>query len=184
MPTTTLAELLVEELRDLYSAESQLTKALPRLSAAACDEGLKSGFSRHLAQTREHLARLDRVLELLDASPKGKACQAMKGLIAEGEQKVKEDASAAIRDAALIAAAQKVEHYEIAGYGTVRTYAELLGEDEIVSLLQKTLDEETDTDRQLTKLASALNVKAETSGEMGEAARQDGSRERSSARDA
>jgi ferritin-like metal-binding protein YciE len=176
MPTTTLEGLLVEELRDLYSAESQLTKALPKLAAAASDEALKSSFDHHLEQTREHLQRLDRVMELLEASPKGKACKAMKGLVAEGEQRMKEEASPAVRDAALIAAAQKIEHYEIAGYGTVRTYAELLGEDEIVSLLQKTLEEEAETDRQLTKLASALNVKAETTGEMSEAAPPDGSR--------
>lgn len=174
MTTTTLEELLVEELRDLYSAESQLTKALPKMSGAATDGKLKAGLDRHLKQTREHLHRLDRVMELLDASPKGRTCKAMKGLVAEGAEKIRENASAPVRDAALIAAAQKVEHYEIAGYGTVRTYAELLGEEEICALLQKTLYEEAEADRQLTKLASALNVKAETSGnEMGEAARQD-----------
>jgi len=160
--TTNLEELLVEELKDLYSAETQLTKALPKMAEAATDENLKAGFEKHLEQTREHIARLDRAMELLDASPKGKTCKAMKGLIAEGEEKIKEDASDAVKDAALIGAAQKVEHYEIAGYGTVRTYAELLGEEEIVELLQETLDEEAETDRQLTQLASSLNLKAET----------------------
>lgn len=160
--TTTLHELLIDELKDLYNAETQLTKALPKMAKAATDENLKAGFEEHLDQTHEHIARLDRAMELLDASPKGKTCKAMKGLLAEGEEKIKEDAAPAVKDAALIGAAQKVEHYEIAGYGTVRTYAKLLGEDEVVSLLQETLDEEAETDRKLTQLASSLNVKAET----------------------
>jgi ferritin-like metal-binding protein YciE len=163
--TTSLHELLIEELKDLYSAETQLTKALPKMAKAANDEALKAGFEEHLDQTQEHIARLDRVMELLDASPKGKVCKAMKGLVAEGEEKIHEDASPAVKDAALICAAQKVEHYEIAGYGTVRTFAELLGQDEVVSLLQETLDEEAETDRKLTQLASSLNLKAETGGE-------------------
>lgn len=159
--TTTLQELLIDELKDLYSAETQLTKALPKMAKAASDEKLKAGFEEHLDQTHEHIARLDRAMELLDASPKGKTCKAMKGLIAEGEEKIEEDAAPAVKDAALIGAAQKVEHYEIAGYGTVRTYAELLGEDEVVSLLQETLDEEAETDRKLTVLASSLNLQAD-----------------------
>ena len=163
--TATLHELLVEELRDLYNAETQLTKALPKMAKAATDESLKAGFEEHLDQTHEHIARLERAMELLDAPTKGKTCKAMKGLIAEGEEKIKEDASPSVRDAALIGAAQKVEHYEIAGYGTVRTYAELLGEEEVVSLLQQTLDEEAETDRKLTQLASSLNLKADTEGE-------------------
>ena len=166
--TTNLHELLIDELRDLYNAETQLTKALPKMAKAATDESLRAGFEEHLDQTHEHIARLDRAMELLEASPKGKTCKAMKGLIAEGEEKIKEDASPAVKDAALIGAAQKVEHYEIAGYGTVRTYAELLGEDEVVSLLQETLDEEAETDRKLTQLASSLNLKAETEGDMEE----------------
>ena len=157
--STTLQELLIEELQDLYSAETQLTKALPKMAKAASDEKLRTGFEEHLDQTHEHIARLDRAMEILEASPKGKTCKAMKGLIAESEEKIKEDASDAVRDAALIGAAQKVEHYEIAGYGTVRTYAELLGEEEVVELLQETLDEEAETDRKLTQLASSLNLK-------------------------
>lgn len=160
--TTNLEELLIDELKDLYSAETQLTKALPKMAKAATDENLRAGFEKHLEQTREHIARLDRAMELLEASPKGKTCKAMKGLIAEGEEKINEDASDAVKDAALIGAAQKVEHYEIAGYGTVRTYAELLGEEEVVELLQETLDEEAETDRQLTQLASSLNLKVDT----------------------
>ena len=167
--TTSLHELLIDELKDLYSAETQLTKALPKMAKAANHEALKAGFEAHLDQTHEHIARLDRVMEILDASPKGKTCKAMKGLVAEGEEKIDEDASPAVKDAALICAAQKVEHYEIAGYGTVRTFAELLGQDEVVSLLQETLDEEAETDRKLTELASSLNLKAETGeGEQGE----------------
>ncbi len=163
--TTSLHELLIDELQDLYNAETQLTKALPKMAKAATDESLKAGFEEHLDQTHEHIARLERAMELLEAPTKGKTCKAMKGLIAEGEEKIKEDASSAVKDAALIGAAQKVEHYEIAGYGTVRTYAELLGEDEVVSLLQETLDEEAETDRKLTQLASSLNLKAETEGD-------------------
>ncbi len=160
--TTTLQELLIEELKDLYSAETQLTKALPKMAKAASDENLKAGFEEHLDQTHEHIARLDRAMELLDASPKGKTCKAMKGLIAEGEEKIKEDASPAVRDAALIGAAQKVEHYEIATYGCLRTYAEMLGFDEQADLLQETLDEEKDTDENLTELAvSCINLEAE-----------------------
>lgn len=159
--TTSLHDLLIDELKDLYNAETQLTKALPKMAKAANDEALKAGFEEHLDQTHEHIARLDRVMEILEVSPKGKICKAMKGLVAEGEEKIDEDASPAVKDAALIGAAQKVEHYEIAGYGTVRTFAELLGHDEVVSLLQETLDEEAETDRKLTELASSLNLKAE-----------------------
>jgi len=163
--TTSLHDLLIEELKDLYSAETQLTKALPKMAKAANDEALRAGFEEHLEQTQEHIVRLDRVMELLDASPEGKTCKAMKGLVAEGEDTIDEDASPAVKDAALICAAQKVEHYEIAGYGTVRTFAELLGQDEVVALLQETLDEESETDRKLTALASSLNLKAESGDE-------------------
>ena len=163
--TTSLHDLLIDELKDLYSAETQLTIALPKMAKAANDEGLKAGFEEHLDQTHEHFARLDRVMELLEASPRGKTCKAMKGLVAEGEEKIDEDASPAVKDAALICAAQKVEHYEIAGYGSVRTFAEILGQDEVVALLQETLDEEAETDRRLTELASSLNLKAEKGGD-------------------
>ena len=163
--TTSLHDLLIDELKDLYSAETQLTIALPKMAKAANDEALKAGFEEHLDQTHEHIARLDRVMELLEASPRGKTCKAMKGLVAEGEEKIDEDASPAVKDAALICAAQKVEHYEIAGYGSVRTFAEILGQDEVVALLQETLDEEAETDRRLTELASSLNIKAEKGGD-------------------
>ena len=160
--TTTLHELLIDELKDLYSAETQLTKALPKMAKAANDEALKAGFEEHLDQTHEHIARLDRVMELLEASPKGKVCKAMKGLVAEGEEKIDEDASPAVKDAALICAAQKVEHYEIASYGCARTFANLLGYTDAAARLQQTLDEEGAADKKLTELAeTTINVEAE-----------------------
>ena len=153
--TTSLHDLLIDELKDLYSAETQLTIALPKMAKAANDEALKAGFEEHLDQTHEHIARLDRVMELLEASPRGKTCKAMKGLVAEGEEKIDEDASPAVKDAALICAAQKVEHYEIGTYGTLRTFAENMGHSDIVDLLQQTLDNEKATDAALTAIAEA-----------------------------
>lgn len=156
-----LNEILIEELQDLYSAETQLTKALPKLAKAATNEELKAGFQEHLEQTKVHVTRLERVFELLGAKPQGKTCKAMEGLIAEGSEKIELDAEPAAKDAALIGAAQKVEHYEIAGYGTVRTWAEVLGEDEVADLLQETLDEESETDEKLTELSETVNDEAE-----------------------
>lgn len=156
-----LSELLVLELQDLYSAEKQLLTALPKLAEAAANEELQSGFTEHLEQTRQHVERLERAMEILGASPQGKTCKAMQGLIAEGEELLKEDAEPAVRDAALIAAAQKVEHYEIASYGSARTYAELLEQDEVAELLQETLDEEGDTDKRLSEIAETINDEAE-----------------------
>lgn len=157
-----LSDLLVHELQDLYSAETQLVKALPKMAKAASNDELKTGFTEHLDQTKEHVERLERVMEILGHSPKGKTCKAMEGLIAEGEETIEEDAEPEVRDAALITAAQKVEHYEIAGYGSARTHAELLEQDEIAELLQQTLDEEGETDKLLTEIASSINVEAET----------------------
>jgi len=154
----TLRDLLIDELMDLYNAEQQLVKALPKMANAANNEDLKDGFTEHLAQTEGHVERLEQVFGLLEAPVKGKKCKAMEGLIAEGEEKIDEDASATLKDAALICAAQKVEHYEIAGYGTVRTFAEVLGYDDIVSILQETLDEESETDETLTAIASSINA--------------------------
>jgi ferritin-like metal-binding protein YciE len=161
MQLSTLEDLLVEELKDLYSAENQLLKALPKMAKAATSKALKAGFEKHLKQTEGHVERLEQVCETLDVSPKGKKCKAMEGLIEEGADVIEEDAEAEVKDAALIAAAQKVEHYEIAGYGCVRTYAELLGNSKAAKLLQQTLDEEADTDKALTKLAESINVEAE-----------------------
>ena len=153
-------ELLVEELKDLYSAENQLIKALPRMAKAATSDELKNAFQTHLEQTKEHAARLEKVMKQLDESPKGKTCKAMKGLIEEGKEAMEEDAEDVIMDLALITAAQKVEHYEIAGYGCARTLAELSGEKKIAATLQETLDEEGETDKLLTEVAMGLNVEA------------------------
>lgn len=155
-----LRELLVYELKDLHSAETQLVKALPKMAKAASDDDLADAFEEHLEQTRGQIERLERAFEVLGEKPKGKTCEAMKGLIAEGEDILTEDATDDVRDAALIAAAQKIEHYEIAGYGTVRTFANLLGEKEVAELLQASLEEEGDTDKKLTEIAEALNVEA------------------------
>src|SRR5476649_2684239 len=124
----TLHDVYVEQLRDLYSAENQLIKALPKMAKAAQDETLKKGFEEHLKQTKGHAARLEEIFQGLDEKPTGKKCKAMEGLIEEGAETIGEKASPAAKDAMLIAAAQRVEHYEIAGYGTVKTYANLLGE--------------------------------------------------------
>jgi ferritin-like metal-binding protein YciE len=157
---TTLQELFIHEAKDLYSAETQLTKALPKMAKAASDADLKAGFEHHLEETREHLKRLERIAEILEFTPKGKKCLAMEGLVAEGEETIGEDASPSVKDAALISAAQKVEHYEIAGYGTLRAFAELLGHDEVRELIEETLEEEKATDEKLTELAMNINVEA------------------------
>lgn len=157
----TLHDLFIHETKDLYSAENQLTKALPKMAKAASDPDLKAGFKRHLEETREHLKRLERIAEILEFSPKGKKCLAMEGLVAEGEETISEDAAPSVKDAALISAAQKVEHYEIAGYGTLRAFAELLGYDEVRELVEETLEEEKATDEKLTELAASINVEAD-----------------------
>jgi len=161
MKMESLRELFVEELRDLYSAENQILKALPKMVKAASSKELKKGFEDHLAQTKGHVERLEKIFEGLDESPKGKKCKGMEGLLEEGKEWMQEDAEPEVMDAGLIAAAQHVEHYEMAGYGCVRTYAELLGNKGAAQLLQKTLDEEKQTDSKLTNLASTINVEAE-----------------------
>jgi len=161
MQLSSLEDLFVDELKDLYSAETQLTKALPKMAKAASSKELKAGFEKHLKQTEGHVERLEQICEELEVSPKGKKCKAMEGLIEEGSEVIEEDAEPEVKDAALIAAAQRVEHYEIAGYGCVRTYAKLLGHSSAMKLLQQTLDEEGDTDKALSKLAEAINVEAE-----------------------
>jgi ferritin-like metal-binding protein YciE len=161
MEMSNLQELYVEELKDLFSAENQLLKALPRMAKAASDPGLKKAFELHTRETQGQIQRLERIFKDLDESPKGKKCKAMEGLIAEGKELLEEDATPEVLDAGLIAAAQKVEHYEIASYGTVRTYAQLLGDDRAAKLLQQTLDEEGNTDKKLTALAeSCINLEA------------------------
>ena len=162
MEMTSLQDLFVEDLKDLYSAETQLTKALPKMAKAATHPDLKQAFQTHLAETEVQIERLETILEALDESPKGKKCKAMEGLIEEGKELMEEDAEPEVLDAGLIGAAQKVEHYEIAGYGTVRTYAQMLGNEEAARLLQQTLDEEGMTDKKLTKLAmQCINADAE-----------------------
>ena len=157
---TNLTELLIDELQDLLSAENQLTKALPKMADAALHESLKSGFLEHLEQTKTHVERVERAIELLGGDPKPKKCKAMQGLIDEGEEKIDLDADSSLRDAALIGAAQKVEHYEIAGYGTARTFAQLLGRSDVADILETTLREEAATDEKLTELAEAINADA------------------------
>jgi ferritin-like metal-binding protein YciE len=160
MPDKTLRELYVEELKDLYNAENQLVKALPKLAKAAASEELRGGFEGHLEQTREHVARLIQIFEMLDESPKGKKCAGMEGLVEEGSEVMKEDLEGAVLDAALIGAAQRVEHYEIAAYGTVIAFADTLGENDHVSLLEATLSEEKETDEKLTELSKQINQEA------------------------
>ena len=150
-----LKDLYIHELKDLYSAENQIIKALPKMAKAATNAKLVAGFKEHLEQTREHAARLERILKSHDESTRGPKCKGMEGVIKEGAEMIEEDAEDEVRDAGLIAAAQRVEHYEMAGYGCARTYAEELGDRQGAKLLQKTLDEEAATDQKLTKLAKA-----------------------------
>ena len=161
MALETLADLCVDELKDLYSAEKQLVKALPKMAKAASSPKLRKGFEDHLRQTEDHVERLENIFEQMGVKPRGPKCEAMEGLIEEGKRVMKEDAEPAVMDAALIAAAQRVEHYEIAGYGTVRTFARMLGNNEAERLLQRTLEEESQTNEKLTKLAeSEINAAA------------------------
>lgn len=158
-----LMDLYIDQLKDLYNAEHQLTTALPKMSKAASSPQLKKAFDEHLEETKVHVERLEQVFEKLGRGPKGKTCKAMKGLIEEGGEMIKEDAEPSVKDAGLIAAAQRVEHYEIAGYGCVCTWAKMLGQDEAAKLLQKTLDEEGKADKKLTELAEKLiNVQAQS----------------------
>src|ERR1700730_14092878 len=156
-----LKELYIDELKDLYSAESQLVKALPKMAKAASFDELRHGFEEHLEQTKGHVQRLEKIFQALGESPKGKKCKGMEGLIEEGSEVMEEDYEGSVLDAALIGAAQRVEHYEIAGYGTVRSMAETLGESDHVSLLEETLEEEKAADEKLTELAEQINAQAE-----------------------
>src|SRR4029434_6875077 len=156
MKLDTLQKLYTDELRDLYNAENQLVKALPKMAKAASSEELKDAFEKHLEQTKGHVERLEQVFEELGEKPKGKTCRAMKGLIEEGSEILKEDGEDSVIDAGIIVAAQKVEHYEIAGYGSVRTFAQLLGHDKSAQLLQQTLDEESEANELLNKLAEDI----------------------------
>jgi ferritin-like metal-binding protein YciE len=164
MKMESLRDLFVDELKDLYSAETQITKALPKMAKAASSNDLRTAFEEHLEQTKVHIERLDQIFNSLEESPKGKKCKGMEGLIEEGKELLEEDAEPDVLDAGLISAAQRVEHYEMAGYGCVRTYAKLLGEDAAVELLQQTLDEEGETDKKLTAIAETINLEAAEEG--------------------
>ena len=162
MKLASLDDLFLHEIRDLHSAEKQLTKSLPKLAKAAHSVKLKKAFEDHLKETEGQLERLDRIFELLGKSSRGPSCKAMEGLIEEGSELIKEEADPNVKDAALIGAAQRVEHYEIAGYGTARAFAELLGYSEAAKLLQETLAEEKGADEKLNDLAlSEINAQAE-----------------------
>ena len=161
MKLNSLHDLFIDELKDLYNAETQLTKALPKMAKAASSEELRTAFQEHLTETEHQIERLDKVFKQLETNPKGKKCQAMAGLVEEGADIIEMDGGDAVRDAGLIAAAQRVEHYEMAGYGTVRTFAQLLGFDEAANLLQETLDEEAAANDKLTELSKNINVEAQ-----------------------
>lgn len=163
MKLASLHDLFVSELKDLYSAENQLLKALPKMAKAASTEELAQAFEDHLAETETQVERLEKVFKELGVSPKGKKCKAMEGLIEEGKEMMEQDAEPAVLDAALISSAQRVEHYEIAGYGCVRTFARALGYEEAADLLQETLDEEGAANQKLTQIAeSVVNAEAAT----------------------
>jgi len=163
-----LRDLYIDELKDLYNAENQLVKALPKMAKAASSEELTQGFQDHLEQTRGHVQRLEQIFKSLDESPKGKKCAGMEGLVKEGSEVMEEDFEGALMDAALIGAAQRVEHYEIAAYGTTSEFAKILGENEHVTLLEQTLQEEKETDKKLTELAKEINPQANGAEESGE----------------
>lgn len=163
MELETLRDLYIHELKDLYSAEKQIIRALPRMAKAASNKQLAAAFKAHLTQTERHAERLEQILEMHDESTRGPKCAGMEGLLTEGDEMATKDAEPEVRDAGLIASAQRVEHYEIAGYGCARTYAEELGDKRGAKLLDTTLREESDTDERLTKIAkSVVNVKART----------------------
>jgi len=169
MKLNSLEDLFIHELKDLYSAETQLVKALPKMAKAATNEDLKAAFEDHLEETKGHVERLEQVAEACDCALTGHRCKAMEGLIAEGSELISEDAEDSVRDAGLIGAAQRVEHYEIAGYGTTRALAKCLGYDNAVQLLSETLEEEKNADRALTALAeSAINAEAAEAPEVGD----------------
>lgn len=160
MQNDSLRKLYIDELRDLYNAETQLVKALPKMAKAATSDQLRKAFEEHLRQTSEHVSRLEQIFDQLATKPSGKKCVAMAGLVKEGAETLGEDYAEDVMDAAIIGTAQRVEHYEMAAYGTVRAFAELLGESEHVSLLNQTLEDEKRADKKLTDLSQEINPKA------------------------
>lgn len=169
MKLNTLTDLLHEQLKDIYSAENQLIKALPKMAKAASSPELKQAFEKHFAETEQQVQRLDQIFERLEIKPGRKKCKAMEGLIAEGQETVAEDAEPMVHDAALIAAAQRVEHYEIAAYGCAKTFASLIGDAETADLLEVSLEEESQADVKLTEVAmNGINQEAMQPAEMEE----------------
>ncbi|MCU1243608.1 MAG: hypothetical protein JWO71_4334 [Candidatus Acidoferrum typicum] len=164
MEHNALMELYVDELKDLYDAENRLVKGLPKVAKAATSEKLRAAVEEHLEQTKGHVDRLKEIFDNMGEKATGKKCAGMMGILKEGEEIMDEDYEGEVMDAALISAAQRVEHYEIAAYGCVRTWADLLGESEASSLLDKTLEEEKETDEKLTQLAEEINVQAKEAG--------------------
>jgi ferritin-like metal-binding protein YciE len=156
----TMTELFVDELKDLYSAEKQIIRVLPKLAKAATSEDLKQAFLSHLEETNGQVARLDKIFETLGKTPRGKTCVGMKGVLEEGAEVLEDTDKGSVRDAALISAAQRVEHYEMAGYGSVRDFAKMLGQGEIATLLEETLEEEKAADKKLTSIAKQVNAEA------------------------
>lgn len=160
MEMETLKDLFLDELRDVYHAEGQLVKALPKMAKKAESPELQAAFQQHLEETKVHQERLEQVFELFEEKPKTKVCKGMQGILEEGKEMMQEEMEPDVMDAALIAGGQRAEHYEMAAYGTLRTYAKLLGEPEASRILQSILDEEGATDKKLTKLAEKINVEA------------------------
>lgn len=161
MSVESIQDLFVEELKDLYSAEKQITKALPKMAKAASSDELRQAFESHLEETNGHVDRLEQIFEVLGKSSRGKTCEGMKGLLSEGAELIDEIEKGDVLDAGLISAAQRVEHYEISGYGSVRAYAELLGNSQVADLLQATLDEEKAADEKLTQISKTVNTQAQ-----------------------
>lgn len=164
MSVGTMQELLIDELKDLYSAEKQITRALPKLAKAATSEDLKQAFLSHLEETKGHVARLEQIFQTLGKKPTGKTCVGMKGVLEEGSEVLEDTDKGVVRDAALISAAQRVEHYEMAGYGSAREFAKSLGQGEIATLLDATLAEEKAADKKLSGISKQVNTEAKRAG--------------------
>ena len=160
MSVSSMQELLIDELKDIYSAEKQITRALPKMAKATTSEELKQAFQSHLEETQGQIERLDKIFEILGKAPRGKTCHGMQGVLEEGSEVIDETEKSPVRDAALISAAQRVEHYEMAAYGAVKAYANILGQKEIVSLLEETLAEEKAADQKLNTIAKSVNSEA------------------------
>jgi ferritin-like metal-binding protein YciE len=162
MSVSTMQELLIDELKDIYNAEKQITKALPKIAKSVTSQELRTAIESHLHETEGQIDRLDKIFEILGKNPRGKTCHGMQGVLEEGSEAIEDTEKSPIRDAALISAAQRVEHYEMAAYGSAREFARLLGQKEIVSLLEATLKEEKAADEKLSVIAKSVNAEAST----------------------